>query len=58
MQRLNPSLSILGRNSAGDVELVARFFGLLELAVDSGRREAGLFGNLADGLIISPTCPP
>lgn len=26
-------------------------------AVDCGRREAGLFGNLADGLVISPTCP-
>lgn len=41
MPRLYPSLSILGRNSAGDVGLVAQFFGLLELAVDSGRREAG-----------------
>ena len=57
MPRLYPSLSILGRNSAGDVGLVAQFFGLLELAVDRGRREAGLFGNLADGLVISPTFP-
>ena len=45
-------LSILGRNGTGDAGLVAKFLGLLQLAVDGGRREAGLIGNLADSLVL------
>ena len=42
---------LLGRNAAGTGR-VAEFLGLLQLAVDGSRREAGLVGNLADGLVL------
>ena len=42
---------LLGRNRAG-AGLVSQFLGLLQLAVDGSRREAGLVGNLADGLVL------
>ena len=45
-------LSILGRNGTGDAGLVAKFLGLLQLAMDGGRREAGLIGNLANSLVL------
>ena len=45
-------LSILGRNGTGDAGLVAKFLGLLQLAMDGGRREAGLIGNLADSFVL------